>query len=184
MSSASDRLQHHFFQLATQYYVAGRFAVLAQFTLPVPANLLHHAIEMYLKAALAAELTLPELKSFGHHLTRAWEKFKLRCNDPGLAVFDSAVADLDKFETIRYPDSIVNEGMDAQLALFRGDLVVPSTPIASTSEKYQFVLEDIDALVKVVFEKANVDPHFYLSAPTLSKDSLRYLSEHNRHVTV
>jgi hypothetical protein len=43
--------EHFFFSSAAQYYVAGRFGVFAALN-PVAANLMHHAIEMYLKGAL------------------------------------------------------------------------------------------------------------------------------------
>jgi hypothetical protein len=41
-----------FFSSASQYYVAGRFAVFVALN-PVAANLMHHAVEMYLKGARA-----------------------------------------------------------------------------------------------------------------------------------
>ena len=40
-----------FFDSAMQYYVAGRGAFFAKLT-PVAANLLHHAVEMFLKGAI------------------------------------------------------------------------------------------------------------------------------------
>jgi len=43
-----------------QYYVSGRSAVFAQ-SCPVCANLLHHAVEMFLKVGLA-DLGLNELR--------------------------------------------------------------------------------------------------------------------------
>ena len=39
-----------YFRFGTQYYVAGRYAALV-WLIPVAGNLLHHAIEMYLKGA-------------------------------------------------------------------------------------------------------------------------------------
>jgi hypothetical protein len=111
-----ESTKRHFFELATQYYVAGRFGAFAQ-TMPVAANLLHHAIEMYLKGALASHLTLPQLKTVGHCLLRAWASFKTQFNDGALQAFDAFVAELDKFETIRYPDSIVTNGMAVRLTL-------------------------------------------------------------------
>ena len=47
-----DMVRINFYRFGFQYYVAGRFAVIAQFS-PVAANLLHHAIEMLLKGELA-----------------------------------------------------------------------------------------------------------------------------------
>ena len=41
-----------FFRTAGQYYVAGRYAAFAGF-IPVTGNLLHHAIELFLKGGLS-----------------------------------------------------------------------------------------------------------------------------------
>src|SRR5882757_8871087 len=78
---------HIFFSSASQYYVAGRFAVHAGLN-PVAANLMHHAVEMYLKGALlkSKAKTLKELKDkFGHSLPKCWDAFKAQVNDPGLS---------------------------------------------------------------------------------------------------
>jgi hypothetical protein len=70
--------EHFFFSSAAQYYVAGRFGVFAALN-PVAANLMHHAIEMYLKGALLKlkTKTLKDLKDkFGHSLPKSWAAFK------------------------------------------------------------------------------------------------------------
>ena len=56
----STRALELFFSSATQYYVSGRYAVFAGLT-PVVGNLLHHAVEMYLKGALSKTMTLDQL---------------------------------------------------------------------------------------------------------------------------
>jgi hypothetical protein len=94
-----------FFHLGTQYYVAGRHAVLTRL-MPVAANLLHHAVEMYLKGALTPQFTPTELwKKFGHKLGNLWDAFKVNNGGADLDSFDSIIAALDKFEHIRYPVS-------------------------------------------------------------------------------
>ena len=49
-------VKYRFCDLATQYYIAGRLAARAA-QAPVYGNLLHHAVEMYLKGALVGTLT-------------------------------------------------------------------------------------------------------------------------------
>jgi hypothetical protein len=63
-----------FYSYGFQYYVAGRFAVIAQLS-PVAANLLHHAIEMLLKGELA-HLDEKQRKDMGHDLTKLWPAYK------------------------------------------------------------------------------------------------------------
>jgi hypothetical protein len=59
----SDKEGSEFIATGTQYYVAGRYAVIAGL-MPVAGNLLHHAIEMCLKGALSkkAGKSLQQLK--------------------------------------------------------------------------------------------------------------------------
>jgi hypothetical protein len=91
---------------ATQYYVAGRMAARAGF-LPVYGNLLHHAVEMYLKAALVGVVSLEKLKKkYIHNLEKLWRRFKAKEADAALDGFDATIHDLHKFEELRYPDEI------------------------------------------------------------------------------
>ena len=51
-SSSVNMTDHLFISAGMHYYVAGRYAVFAGLN-PTAANLLHHAVEMALKGALA-----------------------------------------------------------------------------------------------------------------------------------
>ena len=73
-------------------------------------NLLHHAVEMYLKGGLSKTKTLGELKKFSHNLPGAWAKFKAQFKDPALVQFDGVVTALHTFEELRYPDSGGGQG--------------------------------------------------------------------------
>jgi hypothetical protein len=147
--------------------------------MPVGANLLHHAVEMYLKGALSPSLTLGELKSsFDHNLSKTWEKFKTTFNDARLDAFDAAIKELHRWERLRYPDAILKEGMVAQFVVFRRDApaaVGGSSPFPT----YVLVLEDIDELVGILFEKAKVNPEFHVGR--LSADAKEFLLRHNEH---
>ena len=87
----SEEAKVQFAQLAVQYYVAGRYAAIAQL-IPVLGNLLHHAIEMSLKAALADHMTLQQLRNLSHDLTKVWAQFKSQYPAAPAARFDDVVA--------------------------------------------------------------------------------------------
>ena len=83
----AEQVQLSLFQLATQYYASGRFAALSGI-LPVCGNLLHHAVEMYLKGALASVLDLNALRGLNHNLVQIWERTKQIYPNSNLASFD------------------------------------------------------------------------------------------------
>jgi hypothetical protein len=172
---SSDVLRQ-FFTQATQYYVAGRYAALAGLS-PVAGNLIHHAIEMYLKGTLAKTLTLGELKKLKHNLPKVWEAFKVQAPDPALAAFDSLVSSLDAFEEIRYPDLIVARGMAATVGVSRGAVARSAATPSRSEPTYEVYIEETDELVGKVFEVAAVNPAFFLNG--LSKRSREYLTESN-----
>ena len=105
-----ERFRHIFYDCGMQYYVAARFAARAGLV-PIHGNLFHHAIEMCLKAALVGTLTIAKMRQIGHHLPVLWDRFKEKETDPSLARFDPTIQALDEFESIRYPNKIVDEGM-------------------------------------------------------------------------
>jgi hypothetical protein len=61
--SPADHLVDELFKYGSQYYVSGRYAVLAGL-IPLGGNLHHHAIEMLLKGALAKSMTSQKLKDY------------------------------------------------------------------------------------------------------------------------
>jgi hypothetical protein len=76
---------------------------------PTAANLLHHAVEMTLKGTLAKKgLDLKALERLKHDLPKIWQGFTAQYGIDGRA-FARIIAELQKFETIRYPDKIVRE---------------------------------------------------------------------------
>src|SRR6266540_6259835 len=112
----ASRTKHLFCDLATLYYVAGRFAAMAGLV-PVCGNLFHHAVEMYLKAGFVRTLTPDQMKNaFGHNLKKIWKEFKRNTSGAALSRFDSTVNKLDRFESIRYPDKISQFGMISSVA--------------------------------------------------------------------
>lgn len=166
------------FQLATQYYASGRFAALSEI-LPLSANLLHHAVEMYLKGALAPVLDLKAMRKLGHDLRQMWDTAKQTFPASNLASFDTAIGRLDPFEGLRYPDAVLLEGAQMRLFRLRGDwLPAPANP-GQAEPLYDLVLEEIDELVKVIFGIASLNPAFFVSG--LTPRALAVLNEANQH---
>jgi hypothetical protein len=150
-----------YFRLATEYYVAARASWSAGGT-TVAGNLVHHAIEMYLKGDLAREESPECVRGYGHDLKRLWKAYKKKHSGKSLSAFDRTIKDVHKFEDIRYPDAISKKGMFFSLPLSR-----PSPPLrqnfvrgGATPPTYFVALDEVDALVKAVYDTASVDPEF------------------------
>jgi len=94
--------------------------------------------------------------------------------NPALDKFDETIADLDKFEGIRYPEPIIRKGMTLEVGIVRNP-----APMRHTEPRYQLILEELDELVQVVFQISKVNPDFFTRGLTKS-DALRYLNELKR----
>jgi hypothetical protein len=81
----------------------------------VAGNLFHHAIEFYLKGDLSRSVPRRDLRKrggrSGHNLECLWKVYKENHSVSALSAFDGCITDLQKFETIRYPDAIGKNGM-------------------------------------------------------------------------
>lgn len=183
-SLESERLQIGFFELGVNYYLVGRFAFLRAPS-TVGVNSLHHAVEMFLKGMLAHHITIDELRNgLGHDLEKAWKLAKSKFSGVDLTEFDATIAKLHRFELIRYPDIIVREGANISMGLFSGDddiggqLYPPPNPATT----YRLALEDVDKLIKRLFELSNNNPPFYLNR--LRAEARAILTEQNLHSLV
>jgi hypothetical protein len=174
----TERSQLPLFQLATQYYASGRFAALSGI-LPVSGNLLHHAIEMYLKGALAPALELEAMRKLRHNLQQIWMRAKQTFPGSNLSRFDTAIDRLDPFERLRYPDTVLQEGAQMRITRLRSEWIPATANPGRTEPVYDLVLEDVDELVKVIFSVANLNPAFFSSG--LNPRALAVLSEANPH---
>jgi len=172
-------VQLHFAQLSVQYFVAGRTAAINQL-IPVLGNLLHHAVEMALKAALAPMLSLQDLRNLSHHLPKIWGRLKLLCPQLDCSKFDSVIAGLHRFEELRYPDSVLAQGALMELILLREHLgTTRRSP--SPVPRYTLVLEGVDELFEFVFDVSGINPKFLTGA--MSQPAKEYLFRENRHAT-
>jgi hypothetical protein len=173
--------KHWFFQLGTQYYVAGRYACFA-YSNPVAANLLHHAVEMFLKGELSRSIPLKKLKEdLGHRLPKIWDEFKIIA--PSLSAFDAVVAKLQKFEDIRYPNRIMSDGMSSDIGITFLDgsslTIDHSTQATTETPRYWLQLEEVDQLVAVIFEVARCNLPDYL--PRFAEAENSFVYRENRH---
>ena len=128
-----------FIQNACQYYVTARFAMEAQCML-VCGTLFHHAVEMALKAGLAKTRKLSDLKDMGHDLKKLWRAYKADFPDPKLKRHDQTISRLDKFETLRYPDTI-KKGSIGITAVWSGPPGSVTTRGMPTPKQFQLVVD-------------------------------------------
>src|SRR4051812_17203361 len=176
MSTAHPDAWMHLFKVGMQYYIAGRAAARWQLV-PIAGNLLHHAIEMLLKGELSKTLRLEDIKKqYGHLLVKTWNAFKATHPGEDLAGFDQLVADLDRFEGIRYPDEYIKSG--AVMSLGWGTLkpairqmVGPKLP------EYYLYVNEVDVLVARLFKVCKINPPAYWGA--LHPEAVRLLQYEN-----
>jgi len=168
-------LKTEYFRAATQYYIVGRFAAFPGFT-PVCGNLFHHSIEMYLKGHLCKNFTTKQLKNWNHRLEKIWEVFKEQFSGADLDRFDETISDVDEFDIIRYPEKIIELGMisivDFNRSGFFGDVSAGPQPA------YKIYVDEIDSLVRAIFEKARINPLFVKGG--LGKEAITYLKKQNK----
>ena len=163
MKNTDDDFKVWFSDLATQYYIAARLAAQAML-IPIYGNLLHHAIDMYLKAALVGTLPVADMKRkpYNHDLTALWQRFKAEESNPSLDSFDPTIQALHKFESIRYPDDIVNKGMFGSIA-WEPHHAVTASGSAKLPPKYEVIIGNADNLVFEIFQRTQINPKVYLT---------------------
>lgn len=166
-----------FFSNATDYYIAGRFAAFAGLA-PVVGNILHHAIEMYLKGGLSKTKNLAELKNLSHNLPDVWSEFKAQLKGPSsIDQFDSVVSALHAFEELRYPDSVLKHGMSCTVSIKHSPSSAASSGAGASPPHYDLCLEDVDKLVATIFAVVRVNPPFFTGR--LNKVARLWLEEEN-----
>jgi hypothetical protein len=136
-----------------QYYITARSAALANL-LNVCGNLYHHAIEMLLKPVLSRRYSVNQLRSkkFGHNLLVLWATFKAEFSSIALDRFDAVIHDLHRFERIRYPDKLSEQG--GLLFIEWGTASQDTLPGFPT---YKINATDIDYLVGKLFVVSSAD---------------------------
>lgn len=157
----AEQAGEEFMRLGVQYYVAARSAAWAGL-LPVCGNLYHHSLEMFLKSGLSFKYSLNDLhKKFCHRLCDIWREFKIQYPSGELEQFDTTIADISKFEEVRYPDNVLERG--AQMVVdFRGSSPARiSEPSSRPEPLYKFYFDDIDRLIGEICHSSSRDPLFF-----------------------
>ena len=176
ISEDKDRLLTEYFGTALHYQVAARYSAAAWFT-PAAGNLAHHAIEFYLKGALIKKLDEKVRRKFRHNLPRLWRLYKKERSNPALDKFDQTIRDVNKFERIRYPEEIFRLGMLAEIGFARSPSPPPGAK-APPGERYVLALDEVDELVKLIFQIEGLNPQFFIGR--LNEHGKRYLDHQTR----
>jgi hypothetical protein len=58
-------------------------------------------------------------------------------------------------------------------------LVRNPSPMKHTEPRYQLALDELDELVKLIYQTSGINPAFFTSS-LIKPDASRYLNEHNR----
>jgi hypothetical protein len=169
-----ERYQELLFQFATSYYAAGRWSAAARLS-TISGNLFHHAIEYYLKGALAPSTSAEQMKKAGHNLKRVWRSVK--AVGINLPAHDRTIADVHRFERIRYPEKIVRAGLTMSTSLGPGGPHLAQQP--STIPHYRLSVSEIDDLVIAILDAANVHP--FWTSVTLGEQGGLWLRDGNAH---
>jgi hypothetical protein len=162
-----------------EYYVAGRFATAHGFN-PISANILHHAVELLLKACLAHDDPLERIldywhpkKGYGHDIVRLWEAFKARQTVAVPTEFDEIITSLHAFEDIRYPETLIRDGAMISIGIF--EVEHPALRDGQLPEKlYVLMLPQIDRLMGFLFKASGANPPAFLPRVTDDGQALVY----------
>ena len=83
---------------------------------------------------------------------------------------------LERFERLRYPDSVVLEGMQVSFVISRAQFSpLPSCP----QPPYHLVLEDVDAIAQKAAQASGLTQVAFTSG--LSEEAIHFLKLHNVH---
>jgi hypothetical protein len=123
------------------------------------------------RGALAKKgMDLKALKGLSHDLPRIWREFTAQYGIDS-STFDGVIAELQKFETIRYPDEIVEQGLASMIS--RGK----SSPLSGHTT-HALALGEIDELMDKVFTVASIS-HKAFASCLLMPVAEAYLIEEN-----
>jgi hypothetical protein len=172
--SERDDYRYHAVDYGLDYYVAGRFSI-AHRSMAVGASILHHAVEMLLKACLAKDDPIETIRkygyreSYGHNLARLWQEFRARNQLPLSTEFDATIESLHDFELIRYPDKMIREGAQIRMDIFDVDNP-PSTNAQMPEKLYALKLPPVERLIGLLFAASEMNPVNFL--PRLENDQM------------
>jgi hypothetical protein len=120
---------------------------------------------MLIKGYLIKSHSSAELKKVGHNLAKLWSMFKSAEGETKFAHFDRAIRELDKVETLRYPDAMVDEGFVLNVRL--GVLTPVQLPGLGNQPQYFVNVSDLDDIALAIFVSCRVNPRLgFKNTPT------------------
>ena len=177
--SFRTRYWSHAIRYGIQYYVAGRFAAASGFT-PVLANLLHHAVELFLKACFAYDDPVERIRQYGsgktgyrHNLPLLWVEFKKRNAAAVRPEFDRIIDALHKFEEIRYPEQLIDDGATIIINIFAVD-DQPRDGHEAEQTSYLLSLPEVDELMGLLFASTRCNRELFLAEVNDERRRLYY----------
>ncbi len=166
------RLTDLLFQFGMEYYTSGRQAVMNGLMF-ASGPLFHHAVEYILKSKLAETEPYERFKrDYSHNLPKMWDSFKGKVGGD-LSRFDGLIAELQRFENIRYPEEILLHG-----ALLFGGFGEGRSTGTLPGRQYHLTVGSVDALVAVAFRLCNRNPVCYMPMKESARDAIRFLNDH------
>jgi hypothetical protein len=163
MPPSTTRIEdpYHFLDLAFGYYMTGRFAVVNG--LYVAPNLIHHAVELLIKFTLLKDEPASQRSAataqlgqrYGHRLNALWDRYKQHVAPTNLSQFDQVIADLARWENVRYGGFPVGTSVAKSLGLVRA----PGRTSRPT-DIYVLGLEGVDDLITAMFQASGINPPF------------------------
>jgi hypothetical protein len=167
---------YHFYQVALQYYAVGRFAALTRM-MPVCGNIIHHAVEMMLKGRLTHTLSLQQMAAnpYQHSLPRIWQEFKTMFPGENLTRFDQFIVLLHAFDSIRYPNRILEQGAQIAVGFVTGNSL-GGRDLARPEPAYRLSITDLDELMNELFRLCSINLEAYIHA---YNDAAEVIRRHN-----
>lgn len=173
-------------KIGAEYYTLGRTAVHRK-QYQVVGNLFHHAFEMLMKALLLLRnaATHKELRErYRHDLPRLWEATKeyvglWAVEQDWAGRFDSFVADLDRWEDIRYGG--FPKGLPKNL---RVDYLAVAAALRAKPghDEYVINLERADELFKVLVTECSMNKPWFVRDVLIGSEALEDYERDNNHV--
>ncbi len=158
----------NFYNTGMQYYTLGRYAVVASIH-PVAGNILHQAIQMFLKGALARNVPAPArdnqawlqgLEGSDRKLVELWTDFKKSFPDQQFERHDRVIALLGRFENVS--DRSLRLGRGAMCTIgVKGGGMVSDDAWGKPEPHYDLLLEEIEDLAAAICGAAGVKPKFF-----------------------
>jgi hypothetical protein len=164
---------------ALEYYVVARFSALAGFTL-IAGNLYHHAVEMILKSRLSETHTTAELIKWSHNLQKLWPVYLKERGNPSLDKFNGTIQELNEFESIRYPEKVINEGAQITFSMTVSErpTVLVDHSGAPKVPTYHLSIQELDLLIAELFAASSLSVAAHM--PIMRHGAAKYLHMDNQ----